>query len=176
VVGHLRPTGSIENGVLFGRDGQFFLADGGHAVLDFALGRRAADRDSIETFWMNVGLRSVAAAKIGIPYVHVIFPDKQSVLVDQFPFGQPVCLGEIYLNAALHPADTVLSEGPSSRFGCIGVSTHRYASNRSWYRDCRAPCTGQAVWAITCRRGWYYRRRDKCSARMVRRVRPIVQE
>jgi hypothetical protein len=110
--------GSIENGVLFGRDGQLFLADGGHAVLEFALGRRAVDRDSIETFWTNVGSRSVVAAKLGIPYVHIIFPDKQSVLVDQFPFGQPVCLGEIYLKD--QAADTVFY--PRDRLRDLGVS------------------------------------------------------
>jgi hypothetical protein len=103
-----RAFGSIESGVLFGKGDQLFLADGGHAVLDFVLGKRVASHTSIQTFSENIRSRHSLAVQLGIPYLHVIFPDKQSVLIRQFPFENPVCLGEVYLAAAPEVADQIL--------------------------------------------------------------------
>jgi hypothetical protein len=94
-----RMPGTLENGVLFGEAGHLFLADGGHAVLDFVTGRRQITAESVAIFAGNILSRWRVCAAVGVPFVHVIFPDKQSVLVEQFPYPDPICLGERYLAA-----------------------------------------------------------------------------
>jgi hypothetical protein len=93
-------VGSIENGVLFGSDQTLFLADGGHKVLDYCLGRLAPSADSIANFLKNIGDRARQSAAIDANYAHLISPDKQSVLLGNFPFPEPIRLGELYLAQA----------------------------------------------------------------------------
>ena len=118
----LKEPGSIENGVLFGNDGHLFLADGGHSVLDFCLGKREASSESLQTFAKNIASRHGLATKAGIPYLHIIFPDKQSVLSKSFPFANLICLGDVYLQSSpsirdsvLYPRDT-LRQAPGEVF------------------------------------------------------------
>jgi len=120
-VQHQKTPGSIENGVLFGEEGQLFLASGGHAVIDFALGKRKVSPESISVFSENLLSRGDCAQRHCVPYVHVIFPDKQSVLTKLFPLGEPVCLGDVYLqgasevaNSVLYPRDLLRELGPAS--------------------------------------------------------------
>ena len=103
-----RVPGTLENGVLFGEDGQLFLADGGHDVLNFALRKRSVSEESISHFIGNLLFRRQFIEKRGVSYTHLIFPDKQSVMTEDFPYPDPACLGETYLEAAPAVADLIL--------------------------------------------------------------------
>lgn len=103
-----RDPGTLESGVLFGTDGQLFLADGEHSVLDFVSRQRSISSESVSRFAANIESRRRACDAQGIPYLHVLFPDKQSVLTANFPISDPVCLGEAYLQRASAVSDMVL--------------------------------------------------------------------
>jgi hypothetical protein len=93
----MRELGAIENEVLFGGGEYLFLANGGHHVLDFSRGLRQVPPESFVNFETNIQERARHAKNHNIRYLHVITPDKQSVLDKQFPFPNPICLGQLYL-------------------------------------------------------------------------------
>lgn len=113
--------GSLENGVLFGGDDHLFLADGGHSVLDYVTGRRNVDPGSILDFAANISTRQSICSKNETPYLHVVFPDKQSVLPQFFPIANPVCLGEVYLKNSPNIVDSVFY--PRSLLGSLGTKS-----------------------------------------------------
>ena len=94
--GIIATPGTIRNGVLFGTEGELFLAQGGHNVLEIATGRKKIAPENFATFEANILSRAAFCATAGIKFLHVIFPDKQSVLRSRFPFPNPVCLGKLY--------------------------------------------------------------------------------
>ena len=87
----------IENGVLVGRSNVLFLAEGGHAVLDFAVGRRKVPEESYTNFLRNMVQRHRAATSRGAGFQHIIFPDKHSVCSEDFPVENPILLGMLYI-------------------------------------------------------------------------------
>jgi hypothetical protein len=99
--------GSIENGVLIGHHDELFLAAGAHSILDFALGKADVAAASYSAFKQNISQREAWARNRGAGYLHVIFPDKQSVCREAFPFDDPVCLGEKYLRQSSELADFI---------------------------------------------------------------------
>jgi hypothetical protein len=103
----VREPGTIEKGVLCGRDGHLFLLDGGHHVFDFVLGLRRVRPESLSNFAANIRRRAGICDAAGCRYLHVIFPDKQSVMTEQFPVEDPERLGETYLRALPEIADRV---------------------------------------------------------------------
>jgi hypothetical protein len=92
-----RAPGTIEGDVLFGRRGQLFLARGGHDIFEMATGACDIPPESYAAFRGNIEGRRLHAEAAGVPYVHVIFPDKQSVLREDYVTADPVCLGEAHL-------------------------------------------------------------------------------
>jgi tetratricopeptide (TPR) repeat protein len=88
---------NVENGVLIGHNNTLFLAEGGHAVLDFATGRRTVPEESYGNFLRNLVQRHRAATSEGAKFQHVIFPDKHSVCTEDFPIEDPILLGVRYL-------------------------------------------------------------------------------
>ena len=93
----VRELGHIENGVMFGHDGYLFLLDGGHHVFDLLLGLHKVSDISFANFATNIARRADICERAGAKYLHVIYPDKQSVMVDEFPVEGPFCLTDIYL-------------------------------------------------------------------------------
>jgi hypothetical protein len=91
-------VGDIENGVLFGSDGYLFLARGDHDPLDFSLGLRQVERQSFVNFEKNILTRAAACADMGAKFLHIISPDKHSVMVDQFPIQDPIYIGAGYID------------------------------------------------------------------------------
>jgi tetratricopeptide (TPR) repeat protein len=89
--------GVTENGVLIGRNNMLFLAEGGHAVLEYASGRRKVSEESYSNFLRNLLQRHRAATSHGAIFLHVIYPDKHSVYTEDFPVDNPVLLGLQYL-------------------------------------------------------------------------------
>jgi len=99
----------IENGVLIGRDGELYLAHGGHGVLDYASGRRQVAPGMFRIFEANILHRAEQARRLGAKYLHVIFPDKQSVVRQRYPVSNPVCLGELYAARCPQAAPHILN-------------------------------------------------------------------
>ena len=116
----VQKVGTVENGVLFGHRDQLFLVGGGHSILAYTSGKLQPTQASISNFELNLKQRHALSEKRGARYVHVIFPDKQSVLTEAFPFPDPICLGEVYLDRltslsdhVVYPRDSLRREGNS---------------------------------------------------------------
>lgn len=86
----------IQNGVIVGKKGELFLADGHHRPMDFVTGKVDVAESSIVNFQSNLVARAEHAASCGARHIHLIAPDKHTVLRDSFPIENPVILGEIY--------------------------------------------------------------------------------
>src|SRR5580704_2223512 len=95
---------TVHNDVLIGRNGHLFLANGGHAILEHVTGAKTVSSESIGNFWHNIAKRREHAVGLGTEYLHVVYPDKQTVLKEFFPIDNPISLGELYLKEA--PAGT----------------------------------------------------------------------
>jgi hypothetical protein len=103
----MQEPGQIENGVLFGTNEYLFLSHGGHFVLDYAIGVRQVPTESFGAFEYNVASRFEYTKQRGIKYLHLINPDKQSVMSNYFPYSAPICLGDLYLQNCPSVADLV---------------------------------------------------------------------
>lgn len=111
----LRMSGEI----LFGAEGQLFLGTGSHHVIDHAAGERVPVPSSFRTFAQNLLGRRALCSSLGVPYAHLIFPDKQSVLAEQFPVPLPICLADLYRarcpeawSDVVYPRDELRARGP----------------------------------------------------------------
>lgn len=91
----LRP-GVIENGVLVGRGGYLFLAHGGHTVSDFVTGKREVASIDFDIFRQNLIGRAEWAMRNEAQFMHLIMPDKQSIIPEAWTLGAPIRLGELY--------------------------------------------------------------------------------
>ena len=114
----VKPPGTIENGVLVGRDGYLFLAEGGHAVSDFVTGRRQVAPVNFDIFRGNISSRMAWAVEHGARYLHLIMPDKQSIIPEAWTLDPPIRLGELYARTVpdlqplfLYPADLLARQG-----------------------------------------------------------------
>ena len=87
----------IENDVLVSSSGVAFLAGGNQQPLKYATGELTPAPESVRVFSRNLEARAADTTTRGVGYAHVIFPDKQSVLTEDFPFQPVVRLGETYL-------------------------------------------------------------------------------
>ena len=101
-------AGAVENGVLVGRDGYLFLAGGGHNVLEFVTGKRKVDPQSYENFRKNLAARADWAERHGARYLHVIMPDKQSIIPEAWFPSPPIQLGAGHLARNPDLADWLL--------------------------------------------------------------------
>lgn len=118
----------IEKEVLITRNGVAFLVGGNHQPLKYSTGELNPSTQSLRTFSDNIEARSQHTDARKISYAHVVFPDKQSVLVHEFPIHPVVRLGETYLNQVsddaaarmLYPADDLRAvEG-----ACMPLDSH----------------------------------------------------
>ena len=116
---------AIENDVVIGGDGHLFLAQGGHGVLDIAMRRKAVSEASIGYFVNNLARRTAIAQASGTKYLHVIYPDKQSVLADYYVTSNPLRLGQDFIEKQsdqtpnlLYPLETLRREPERSYMKC----------------------------------------------------------
>ncbi len=86
---------SMENGVIEGDDGELYLGNGAHNPLDYMMGKISASDKSISSFESNLRYRMSISKKLGAKYIHVVAPDKPTVLRDQFPLLNFISLGEV---------------------------------------------------------------------------------
>lgn len=118
-----------ESDVILGKNNIAFLIGGNHSVLKYATGELTPSAKSIAAFSANIAFRQAIAAKRKAPYLHVIFPDKQSILTDDFPYQPVHRLGDIYMaslnddvrSAILYPADQLRD---AKRPVCQPLDTH----------------------------------------------------
>lgn len=119
----------IEGDALVTENGVAFLIGGNHSVLKYATGELAPTPASLDAFSANIAARRELARREKISYAHVIFPDKQSVMSDAFPFQPVRRLGDLYMSHldpvlrphVLYPADRLKAE-PLAPF--LSLDTH----------------------------------------------------
>ena len=121
-------AGHIENGVLVGEDGYLFLVGGNHDVLDHIEGKKSPPSSSFLNYHRNLVQREKWASSRNAGYVHIIFPDKQTVLADKFPRDIRVRLGQSYVEKfddVRHLVCYPVSELLEYRQGCfLKLDTH----------------------------------------------------
>jgi hypothetical protein len=71
--------------VIEGKDGFLFLSQSAHHVIEYILGEKKPDIESINNFEQNIKFRKNFCEKRNIKYFHVIFPDKHTVMKTHFP-------------------------------------------------------------------------------------------
>lgn len=87
----------IENGVLVAPNGELFLAGKAHNVFAYATGELRVDPTSIQNLRDNIEFRHDRARALGIPYMHLIAPEKFKVEPDGFPIKSPRSIADSYL-------------------------------------------------------------------------------
>ena len=115
----------IENDVIVGREGHLFLAQGGHDVLDVAVRNKDVKDDSFNHCAANLSRRATLARASGTKFLHVIYPDKQSVLSDFYVTPDPLRLGHDFIQKhsslsemILYPLETLRREAERSYMRC----------------------------------------------------------
>ncbi|MCI0910751.1 hypothetical protein [Pseudomonas putida] len=104
----------IHNDVLLTTCGLAYLIGGNHTVLDYITEKTTPTIESFENFKLNISRRAYISSLAKCKYLHVIFPDKQSVLASEFPIETMSRLGDKYVEflrkdglqgLVLYPAD-----------------------------------------------------------------------
>ncbi len=115
----MSKVGTIENEVLFGHDGYLFLAGGAHKVLENVSGDITKLNPGLNAVMENCRLRQNWASNANAKFLHVIMPDKQSVVPDLWPFPNPLSLADAVLgrsgemkNYIYVPTDDIRAVGP----------------------------------------------------------------
>ncbi len=103
----MRGPGDIENDVLFGHNGYLFLASGAHKVIETVSGRLAIEPAAIAAFGRNIAQRAKWAQDRRKTFLHVIVPDKQSIIPEEWPFPNPIVVAESFVAAARDAANHV---------------------------------------------------------------------
>lgn len=78
--------GKIVNDVLFGQREHLFLAQGAHRVLDRVSGGILISKQAFVNFRDNIYARKRTCEERKKAYFHVVFPDKQTTLREEWPF------------------------------------------------------------------------------------------
>lgn len=128
------PSGDwhIENDVLVTKNGTAFLAGGNQQTLKYATGELSPSPSSVRAFADNIRGRFEHARSLKLPYAHVIFPDKQSILDSEFPLRPLIKLGETHLkdmpadtaSLVIYPVPELQAEGDA----CMPLDTHLSAT------------------------------------------------
>lgn len=111
----LPTTKAVVGDVLLTDEGIAFLIGGNHSVLKYATGELKPSERSLGAFRSNIVARLGLAQSVRAAYAHVIFPDKQSVLSEAFPYQPVRRLGELYRSSmpaglrssVIYPADAL---------------------------------------------------------------------
>lgn len=103
-----------------------YLIGGKHAVLKYVTGALTPTPQSRQNFFENIAARRKSVEACGARYGHVIFPDKHSVLTEDFPFQPVHRLGDLYMwdipaglasylaPALLYPAHALRQDVPAA--------------------------------------------------------------
>lgn len=100
----------IENQVLIGRNGDLFLAGGGHSILRFMQGAVLPAR-TVNMLHDNLVRRRVLSERYGARFLHLIAPEKYMVCPENLPIADPGYMAKAYLKAghgdAIYPLDVL---------------------------------------------------------------------
>lgn len=77
--------GTILNNVLIGKEGYFFLYNGGQEQFTFLLGEKTPSQASIKNFIENIESRLIYLKNKNINFNHIIFPSKPVIKKKTFP-------------------------------------------------------------------------------------------
>ncbi len=92
----MKAIGLIENDVAIGHDGYLFLAGGSHPILQKASENGGIDLTALKTFQENIRHRRDFNEQKGIKFLHVIMPDKQSIIPEKWPLGATPQTGQLF--------------------------------------------------------------------------------
>jgi hypothetical protein len=99
---------TIESDIIVKNDGTLFLIGGNHSVLKYVQRMISPTDQSVANFSSNVSSRLEFCQSIGAVYKHVLFPDKQSIMIEEFPVKDIRCLGEYYFEKQPQPFANVV--------------------------------------------------------------------
>ena len=85
-----------ESEVLEGRNGNLFLIKSVHNILKHITGKIIVDENFKKNFQQNILARAEYCLDRNIQYKHFIYPDKISVLIDDFPIDDTISFSEMY--------------------------------------------------------------------------------
>ena len=88
---------TLKDDVLLTKSGFAYLIGGNHSVLKYITGESEPTEQSLENFKFNISRRAYISKIAKCKFLHVIFPDKQSVIDDEFPIPIKSRLGDRYL-------------------------------------------------------------------------------
>lgn len=136
-------SGTIANDVLFGEDGWMFLWQGNLRQFDHLTGVLSPSRSSIAEFSRNVEQRSSICNDVGLPYVHVVYPSKPTVMTTMVPQDCRVNLQNLFER---HYARSLSNEAkkhlPYPRKGLVNKRHKRQVLSR---HDTHMTSTGNAL-------------------------------
>ncbi len=96
--GFTAPVRDMRGGAVLTHSGIAYLIGGKHSVLKYITGASTPTPQSRQNFFENIAARRKAVEASGVRYGHVIFPDKHSVLTEDFPFQPVHRLGDLYMS------------------------------------------------------------------------------
>ncbi|MCF5371128.1 hypothetical protein, partial [Pseudomonas sp. PA-4-8C] len=88
---------TLKDDVLLTKSGFAYLIGGNHSVLKYITGESEPTAQSLENFKFNISRRAYISKLSKCKFLHVIFPDKQSVIDDEFPIPIKSRLGDRYI-------------------------------------------------------------------------------
>lgn len=100
--------GKIVQDVLFGRHEHLFLAQGAHRVLDRVTGVTPIRDEAYRIFSDNIRKRRAFCDQLNVRYLHAIFPDKQTILSEEFPFETASSMSRMFEREIGSVDDSVL--------------------------------------------------------------------
>lgn len=122
---------TILNDVLLTKSGTAYLIGGNHSVLNYITEKTKPEQVSYDNFISNISRRAYTSHLCKSKYLHVIFPDKQSVLDFDFPIKNTIRLGDKYVERmeksplnkfVLYPADILKQENCHAPY--LKLDTH----------------------------------------------------
>lgn len=110
--------------VIIGRSDAMFLATSVHHILDHLTGKAEIAPESIANFATNMRERSAYCAERKIPFQHVIFPDKTTVMRSYFPIADIRPFSDRYRPAYTEAVLDLADHLPDSDEHFLRTDTH----------------------------------------------------
>lgn len=103
----MKAAGEVQDNVLFGKDGWLYLWGGAHGQFNHLMGA-PIESYSISAFIDNVKARYELCQSRSVPYLHVVFPSKPTVMTEYLPDDMQAQVQSLYER---HYAEVLRSAG-----------------------------------------------------------------
>lgn len=80
----MKAVGEVQDNVLFGKDGWLYLWGGAHDQFNHLMGA-PIESSSVSAFVDNLTTRQQLCQSRNVPYLHVAFPSKPTVMTEYLP-------------------------------------------------------------------------------------------